>query len=317
MSTSFISDAATFYSVTFTSSFCEGKTLIMINMRLIGGMNMRKISYLIGILLLLMGCSQEIVEQPKEPEKKNTEENIVKNEQKKKGETNEVEKEEINEDVVIQEEKDEPSYYVDEKTWLMKPLNEEVNKKVVLITIDDAPDKYAVEMAKTLKELNQPAIFFVNGHFIQDEEGKKHLKAIKELEFHIGNHTMNHKNLKKLSPEEQRKEIIELNQLIEDIIGEKPKFFRAPFGVNTDVSNQVAKEEKMVVMNWTYGYDWEKEYQSKDAIIDVMVSTPLLKDGSILLMHDRPWTHEGLQSIITGLMDKGYEILDPNLIKTE
>lgn len=268
---------------------------------------------LIGFLIVIMGCSNETIEEiPVNQEKMEEEERKLETE--KKGKETEEDKEITVKDI---EKKVEPIYYVDEKTWLIKPLKEDVKENVVLITIDDAPDQYAVEMAKTLKELNQKAIFFVNGHFLQDNKGKNHLKEIWELGFEIGNHTMNHKNLKTLSVEEQRKEIIELNQLIEEIIGEKPKFFRAPFGVNTEISSQVAKEEQMLVMNWTYGYDWEKNYQSKDAIIDIMISTPLLKDGSILLMHDRKWTHEGLQSIITGLINKGYVIADPDTIKVD
>ncbi|MFJ7680832.1 hypothetical protein [Peribacillus butanolivorans] len=44
-----------------------------------------------------------------------------------------------------------------------------------------------------------------------------------------------------------------MNNLVEGIIGERPKYFRAPFGSNTDFSKKVAANEKMLVMNWTYG----------------------------------------------------------------
>jgi peptidoglycan/xylan/chitin deacetylase (PgdA/CDA1 family) len=210
----------------------------------------------------------------------------------------------------------EPQYQLNEKIWTIEPISEEVNKNVVLLTIDDAPDKYALEMAKTLKKLNVKAIFFINGHFIDTEEEKMVLKEIYRLGFPLGNHTMNHSNLKNLSQEKQREEIVMLSDQIEAITGERPKFFRAPFGQNTDYVKDLVKQEEMLLMNWTYGYDWESEYQSKETIADIMVNTPLLRDGANLLMHDREWTNAALEDIINGIRNKGYEFINPALIKT-
>lgn len=108
------------------------------------------------------------------------------------------------EEVIIQEgaveqpleEVIEPLYALN-AVWAFEPISD-ANPKVVLLTIDDAPDKYAVEMAKTLKELGAPAIFFVNGHFIDTEEEQARLKEIYDLGFSIGNHTKTHANLKQM-----------------------------------------------------------------------------------------------------------------------
>ncbi|UOQ43183.1 polysaccharide deacetylase family protein [Halobacillus salinarum] len=208
----------------------------------------------------------------------------------------------------------EPEYQINEN-WFFKPIDD-ANPKVALLTFDDAPDEHAVQMAETLKKFNAPAIFFVNGHFINTPEGKEKLKKIHEMGFMIGNHTETHSSLPSLTKEEQKKEIVALNDKIEKIIGERPKFFRAPFGENTDYSKKLAAEENMLIMNWTYGYDWNKEYMDADKIADIMVNTPLLANGSNLLMHDRDWTAKALPRIIKGLRNKGYELLDPHLIKT-
>ncbi|MBT2695352.1 polysaccharide deacetylase family protein [Bacillus sp. ISL-55] len=190
------------------------------------------------------------------------------------------------------------------------------DEQIVLLTIDDAPDKNALEMAKTLKDLNVKAIFFVNGHFLDTPEEGEVLKQIHQMGFPIGNHTYNHKSLRDLPEEQQRKEIVDLNDRVEELIGERPQFFRAPFGMNTDYSKQVAADEKMLLMNWTYGYDWEKDYQSKEALADIMVNTPLLLNGANLLMHDRKWTSEALGDIVKGLQNKGYKVVDPTQIET-
>lgn len=214
-------------------------------------------------------------------------------------------------------EADQPTYVLNESTWRIEPAEgSDADSQVVLMTFDDAPDKYAVDIAETLAEHDVPAIFFVNGMFVQSEEGQEQLKTIHDLGFTIGNHTFNHPNLQQVSDEVARAEIIDTNDLVEEIIGERPRFFRAPFGANSEYSLQVAEEEDMMVMNWSYGYDWEQEYMEPNALADIMVNTEFLSDGANLLMHDREWTSQALEDIILGLEDKGYGFVDPDNIES-
>ncbi|UOQ85444.1 polysaccharide deacetylase family protein [Gracilibacillus salinarum] len=228
------------------------------------------------------------------------------------------------EEVEKEEEQPKETLYRITDNWSLEPIKESTNEKVVLLTIDDVPEEHAVEMAKTLKELDAPAIFFVNGHFLESEEGKNELKQIYEMGFTIGNHTYNHQQLSVVKEEKQKTEILELSQLIEEIIGEKPKFFRAPHGDNTDFAKQYVKEQGMLLMNWTYGYDYFEPYMDQEKLTKAMVSGEapeididysLLKPGAILLMHDRDWTAAALKDIVTGLRDKGYEMADPETIQ--
>ncbi|GGK04188.1 oligosaccharide deacetylase [Lentibacillus kapialis] len=223
------------------------------------------------------------------------------------------------------EKNSEPAYKIDKETSSIVPLKEQANEKVVLLTIDDVPDTYSIDMANTLKDMDAEAIFFVNGHFLETPEGKRKLKKIYDMGFEIGNHTYTHAYLPDLSTEEQRKEIVSVSDKIEEIIGERPKFFRAPNGANTDFSKQLVKDEGMVKMNWTYGFDYFEPYMDPEKITEAMVTgkgpevdvpNSLLKPGANLLMHDREWTNKALADIITGLRDKGYDMADPDLIKT-
>ncbi|MFS0688236.1 polysaccharide deacetylase family protein [Sporosarcina sp. 179-K 8C2 HS] len=264
-------------------------------------------------MLLLASCNEEAKPAEKEQDKQPAQveedaKEVISDENKQK---NDVDAESQEEAETIEQA---TLYELNPNTYSIQPIGE-ANPKVVLLTIDDAPDKRALDMAKTLKSLDAPAIFFVNGHFIATDEEKAILKEIHEMGFMIGNHTMTHPNLKTLSDEEQREEIIAVNDIVEEVTGERPVFFRAPFGANTDFSRALAIEEGMQLMNWSYGYDFEKEYMTKEKIADIMVNTELLRNGSNLLMHDRDWTADALQEIVNGLRDKGYEIVDPKLIK--
>lgn len=212
------------------------------------------------------------------------------------------------------EQENKVKYEVNEQDSSLQALEEKVDEQKVLITIDDAPDTYSVEMAEYLAEQDVPAIFFVNGHFLQDEEGKEDLKKIYDMGFEIGNHTMNHVDVTELSEEELEEEIVGLNDLIEEIIGERPDFFRAPFGINSNASKELLTERGMVWMNWTYGYDWEADYQNAEDLSEIMVETELLRNGSNLLMHDREWTKEALPDIIEGFREKEYGFINPDYI---
>ncbi|WP_026905976.1 polysaccharide deacetylase family protein [Paucisalibacillus globulus] len=293
---------------------------------------MRKIQFLFIFTLLviiLAACTstekKEAVDKPKDSEEQVSD---TINEESNKIEEQESNPESTEEEQELEEENKIVAQYRVSEDWSLVPIKEGTNEKVVLLTIDDAPDSYSLEMAKTLKELNANAIFFVNGHFIDTPEEAKKLKQIHDMGFVIGNHTYNHVNLKDLEhdPEEQRTEIVSLNDKIEEIIGERPKFFRAPHGINTDESREIAQEENMVLMNWSYGYDYFKPYFDKDKLVRAMVTGEgpevdvpysLLKNGANLLMHDREWTSEALKDIVIGLREKGYEVLDPNLIETD
>ncbi|MFC6038187.1 polysaccharide deacetylase family protein [Paenisporosarcina macmurdoensis] len=270
-------------------------------------MNYTKLMSLSFLALMLAACGEKEVDTPvSAPAQEETKEKVVEEE---------VTEEETVEEVVPEEEVTaEPLYTLNEANWSFKPIAD-APSKVVLLTIDDAPDKRSLEMAKTLKALNAPAIFFVNGHFLDTDEEKAVLKAIHNMGFAIGNHTQTHANLKELTEEQQRAEIMQVSETIEAVIGEKPKFFRAPFGSNTDFSKALVKEQGMLLMNWTYGYDWESQYQDAAALSDIMVNTEYLTNGANLLMHDRTWTAAALKGIVEGLRGKGYEMIDPDTIQ--
>ena len=206
-------------------------------------------------------------------------------------------------------------YRINSTTSVVEPIDTETDPKVALLTFDDSPDQHAVDIAKQLKTINAPAIFFVNGMYIESDEGKDKLKQLYDMGFEIGNHTQTHPNLSTISSEEQREEILKTNELIYEVTGEKPHFFRAPHGVTTETSDAIMAEEGMVSMNWTYGYDWEADYQSSEALTDIMLTTEYLNDGANLLMHDRSWTNEAVLSIAEGLVEKGYTLVDPKLIE--
>lgn len=203
----------------------------------------------------------------------------------------------------------ENKYYVN-SNYYIKPLDPNVSDKVVLLTFDDTPQgNFTLEILDILDKYDAKAIFFINGHY-----AVKHQELVMEIynRGHIlGNHTWWHENLKKITPEKTTEEIIKVNDLIEEWTGERPKFFRPPFGVMSDYAKEVVANENMQSMNWSLGsLDWEynKPEQSDQVVKQVLDN---IVPGANILMHDKEVTAIALEQILEELSEQGYSFVLP------
>ncbi|MFV8815334.1 polysaccharide deacetylase family protein, partial [Aerococcus urinaeequi] len=207
------------------------------------------------------------------------------------------------------------NYYIDPEISSVLPANEDANPNVVLATVDDVPRKLpetptsSVEEAQAMANRGIYGIFFVNGMYLQGEdgeEGRQALKEIADMGHVIGNHTLTHYSLDQVPDEETlRHEIIGNQDIIEEVIGYRPQFFRPPHGIEIPELEEILEEENMVAMNWSYGFDWDENYSNPAMLADVMVNTEFLSPGANLLMHDLTWTNEAMPAILDGIQAKG------------
>ncbi|MFV8764524.1 polysaccharide deacetylase family protein [Aerococcus urinaeequi] len=236
--------------------------------------------------------------------------------------------ESIDQDEDINEETDNQvaNYYIDPEISSVLPANEDANPNVVLATVDDVPRKLpetptsSVEEAQAMADRGIYGIFFVNGMYLQGEdgeEGRQALKEIADMGHVIGNHTLTHYSLDQVPDEETlRHEIIGNQDIIEEVIGYRPQFFRPPHGIEIPELEGILEEENMVAMNWSYGFDWDENYSDPATLAEIMVNTELLSPGANLLMHDLTWTNEAMPTILDGIQAKGYEFVDARDIAT-
>lgn len=218
------------------------------------------------------------------------------------------------------------NYYIDPEISSVLPANEDANPNVVLATVDDVPRKLpetptsSVEEAQAMADRGIYGIFFVNGMYLQGEdgeEGRQALKEIADMGHVIGNHTLTHYSLDQVPDEETlRHEIIGNQDIIEEVIGYRPQFFRPPHGIEIPELEGILEEENMVSMNWSYGFDWDENYSNPAMLADVMVNTEFLSPGANLLMHDLTWTNQAMPAILDGIQAKGYEFVDARDIAT-
>lgn len=207
-----------------------------------------------------------------------------------------------------------PEYHMN-KVYNIVPNKEGTEEKIVLLTFDDGPKDITMinGLIDTLDKHHAKAIFFVNGYRVKQNPDL--LKLIHDRGQIIGNHSWDHIDLKKESRQEVKKQIEDVQNIVEETIGEKPRFFRPPFGSGGDQVKEIAGSNNMLFMTWSNGsLDWEsKSKNNPEAVINNVMDQ--LHPGSNILMHELPWTVEALDTLLTKLEKKGYSFVDPNNIE--
>ena len=179
--------------------------------------------------------------------------------------------------------------------------------KRIALTIDAAwEDDKTDFILDTLKEYDIKATFFLCGFWVNDYPDK--VKAISDAGHEIGNHSLTHPHMSKLSPEQMKSELSQFDDLLEPIIGRRTKLFRAPYGEYDDRVIKTVREAGYEVIQWNIDtVDWKPE-RSAQTILDTVL--PKLSDGSIILCHNNGLhTAEALPLIFSTLQNRGYEFV--------
>ncbi len=181
--------------------------------------------------------------------------------------------------------------------------------KLIALTFDDGPGKYTDRLLDELKARGIHATFFVVG-----QNAQRYTSTLKRMidEGHvIGNHTMNHKNLTKLSDSEALKQINDCADLVENACGVRPYLLRCPGGNVNDAVKKVLKDQHLALVNWSVD---TRDWQSRDTekvLATAFQSGPYgIRDGAIVLMHDvYETTLNAAVQMIDRLIADGYTIV--------
>ena len=163
------------------------------------------------------------------------------------------------------------------------------------------------DLLSILAKHNIKTTFFMTGGWV--ESYPEDVKAISDAGHDLGNHSENHKQMSQLSAEECKDEIQKVHDKVKELTGKDMFLFRPPYGDYNDTLIEAANGLGYHVIQWDVdSLDW-KDYGA-DAIVSKVVDHPHLGNGSIILMHNgATYTKDALEQVITGLTDKGYEIV--------
>ncbi len=151
----------------------------------------------------------------------------------------------------------------------------------IALTFDDGPSPpYTHAILDLLRERQVRATFFLCGKNV--DRYPEVARRIRQEGHAVGNHTYSHPFLYFRSRHFMAEEIDRAQQSIERAIGERPRFFRPPYGVRWPGLHQVLRERGMRLVNWSdTGYDWKF---GAERIIRAALEH--LGPGSIILLHD-------------------------------
>jgi peptidoglycan/xylan/chitin deacetylase (PgdA/CDA1 family)/LysM repeat protein len=175
----------------------------------------------------------------------------------------------------------------------------------VALTFDDGPDRVETNaMLDILKRYRVPATFFLLG---RNMPGNSQVVERIVAEGHtVANHSTTHPDLRELTEEQVRNEMLTLENEIYNITGLRTALMRPPYGFINDTNIRQLRDMGYKVIKWTVD---TKDWRDMD-IDQVLINTmPNIRDGSIILMHDylaQSVTKEVLPEIIHSLRSQGY-----------
>ena len=154
----------------------------------------------------------------------------------------------------------------------------------VALTFDDGPDPATTpRILDMLDAAGAKATFFVIGH-----KAERHPELVRRIVAGghlVGLHGYSHDRLFALrSARVVRRDLERATQVLESIVGERPRLFRAPVGHVSPPMARAVRELGLQVVGWTVkGLDgWRRSRPSW--VLDRIV--PRLADRAIVLLHD-------------------------------
>jgi peptidoglycan-N-acetylglucosamine deacetylase len=185
----------------------------------------------------------------------------------------------------------------------------------VALTFDDGPGPYTPEVLSVLERFHVRATFFAIGRM----ERYFSASTVREIQDGdvIGDHTENHPALGKLSPHDQREELLEQIARIELLGGKRPVLFRPPYGSFNATTMVELKALHLLMVLWSVDTG---DYLQPGVPVIVERALAGAHPGAIILMHDaggtRTQTVAALPGVITGLRARGYRLVTvPQLLK--
>jgi peptidoglycan-N-acetylglucosamine deacetylase len=177
-------------------------------------------------------------------------------------------------------------------------------KSMVALLINVAwGNEYIPGILKILNDHETKATFFFDGSWVKKNPDLAML--IKKGGHEIGNHAYSHPDLKQRSRDVTILELRKTNDVINETLGIKPKWFSPPSGSFNKVTVEVADQLEMKTILWTVDtVDWKKPSTSE--MVRRVVSK--VGNGSMVLMHPTKPVAEGLGTMITDIKKKGYQL---------
>lgn len=195
---------------------------------------------------------------------------------------------------------------------VIQPIEEEkVYDGVVYLTFDDGPvPTITSQILDILKEYDVKATFFMIGSYAKNNPDM--VKRVFDEGHTVASHSYTHQKSMFNSLDSFKSEIEKSTTVLEEITGEKTKFFRIPYGTKIGQAYKDYLAEKgLTIVKWNCeSYDSRVATKTPEQILEGVKSTKPSKGDVIVIMHDtygKQKTVDALASVIEYFQSINYE----------
>ena len=184
-------------------------------------------------------------------------------------------------------------------------MDQDMEENLCALTFDDGPSIFTPQLLDMLKEYDVRATFFMLG---QMANHYPHIVERVASEGHeIASHTHSHKNLHRLSYEQQKREIVNGYDSL-SALGVIPTYVRPPYGSYDERTVEIAESLGMHVVLWSMdSKDWKRlpdDYTKLHSVRGTAYEKGEMR--GVFLFHDiHKTTVDDLPRIVTQLREAG------------
>ncbi|WYP24922.1 polysaccharide deacetylase family protein [Alkalihalobacillus sp. FSL W8-0930] len=177
-------------------------------------------------------------------------------------------------------------------------------KQMVSLLVNVAwGNEYIPDILKTMKRYDVKSTFFLDGSWVHNNPNVA--KMIYEEGHEIGSHAYSHPDMQTISKAEIVDQLERTNDVIDATLGVTPKWFAPPSGSFSDTVVQEAAKQEMHTILWSVDtVDWRKP-QPQEMVQRVLGK---VHPGAMVLMHPTDSSARGLEQLLAGIKEKGFEI---------
>ena len=166
--------------------------------------------------------------------------------------------------------------------WTGCPIIHRVDgSEGIALTFDDGPHpRTTVKVLDALQRCGVPGTFFCVG-----ENARRYPSLLRELVdcgHDVGSHSMFHLDMHRLTPARIRSEVRDSLHLLEDLLGRRVRYFRAPWG---HFRWELARPRDLG-LEYLVGWDVAPAWDESDARAIEAHVVREITSGSIVVMHD-------------------------------
>ena len=200
--------------------------------------------------------------------------------------------------------------FADPNVRRITQLQPEVPAIALTIVCGGGGDKQVDDILAVLRKYQVKSTFFIAGLWLEKNAGPAHRILLSGHE--IGSHGYQHVRMTELSVPTMRNELTRMNRRCEELLGVRPRLYRAPFSETNATVTTLCRAEGMEEVLWNIdSRDWLADYADKPDVIASRVTDKSLVSGSVIQFHlDGYHTAEVLDRVIPYYLNEcGYRVV--------